>query len=366
MTTPKALLLGSITVALAAATPCWLTAPAWSAPLPAAQAGGSTLPREIVGATAPLSSDQSKVLSEFIEGFVNTIETTREGRSMDDARRALVEPLRDPSATPVFRRAFSGAAVSRLGPIIGGKDTQRAIHAMQVAAFIGTPEALALITGRLGAEEGDASRRLSAASTLGHALEVATGLSAVEFDTIDRAVFAAAEKETEPAVIQRHFRVLTIIASRSGVPEASATLARTNQVKLVRGVLSKIDAKGAADGRMVVVARAIADLQKQWTKLTSAHDKFGPIVAPLLIDVLGAGAKQWDAAHSDEGDPKSFADAVGGAEVLLRVVDTRLRAKAGEVTPANAISNAWEAKDRKAFDELVAKWTKVVSAPPYR
>ena len=197
MTTPKALLLGSITVALADATPCWLTAPAWSAPLPAAQAGGSTLPREIVGATAPLSSDQSKVLSEFIEGFVNTIETTREGRSMDDARRALVEPLRDPSATPVFRRAFSGAAVSRLGPIIGGKDTQRAIHAMQVAAFIGTPEALALITGRLGAEEGDASRRLSAASTLGHALEVATGLSAVEFDTIDRAVFAAAEKETE-------------------------------------------------------------------------------------------------------------------------------------------------------------------------
>lgn len=368
MTTPKALLFGSISVALAAAIPGTLTASAWSAPVPVAapQSGGSTLPREIVTATATLSSDQSKLLNEFVEGFINTIETTRDGKSMEDARRALVEPLRDPASTPVFRRAFSGAATSRLSPIIKGKDTQRAIHAMQVAAFTGTPEALALITGRLGPDEADASKRQNAASTLAHALEEVVGLNAVDFDAINRAVSAAAEKETEPTIVLRELRALSVIASRSGVPDSSADLARTNQVKMVRGILAQIGASNAADDRMLIVARAIGDMQKQWTKLTTAHGKLGPAIAPFLVDVLATASKQWEAAHGEGPDAKAYAEAVTGAEVLLRVIDTRLRSKAGEVSAAGAISKAWDAGDKAAFDDLTAKWTKIVAAAPYR
>jgi hypothetical protein len=371
MTTSKALLLGSLSLALTVAFPAALTAHAGAAsPLPRVQSGATTLPREIVTATGPLNADQSKLLLGFIEGFVNTIETTRDPRSLDDARRALVEPLRDPAATPVFRRAFSATATSRLSPIVRGADTQRAIHAMQVAAFIGTPESLALITGRLDASEPDAAKRQNAASTIAHALEDVSGLTAVDFDAINRAIFAAAEKESEASIILREFRALSVIASRAGVPESSATLARANQAKLVRGILAQIGNPGGAqngsgsDTRMTIVAKAIADMQKQWTRLTSAHEKLGPTIAPLLVDVLQTTGRNWDAARASNS--AAHGEAVTGAEVLLRVVDARLRSKAGEVTPAGAIAKAWEANDKKAYDALVAKWTAVVGAAPYR
>ncbi len=375
MTTSKALLLGSLSLALTVAVPAALPASA-AAPQPSAalapQAGATTLPREIVTATAPLNADQSKLLLGFIEGFVNTIETTRDSRSLDDARRALVEPLRDPAATPVFRRAFSATATSRLSPIVRGTDTQRAIHAMQVAAFIGTPESLALITGRLDPSEPDPAKRQNAASTIAHALEDVAGLTAVDFDAISRAIFAAAEKESEASIILREFRALSVIASRTGVPESSAALARSNQAKLVRGILAQIGSQAGtqagsgpgSDTRMTIVAKAIADMQKQWTRLTSAHEKLGPTIAPLLVDVLATTGKNWDAARASNAT--AYGEAVASAEVLLRVVDARLRSKAGEVTAAGAIAKAWEANDKKAFDALVAKWTAVVGAAPYR
>lgn len=364
MTTPKALLFGSLSLALAVASAAWSAPAPAAAPQPLVQSGGSALPREIITATAPLTGDQSKALTSFVEGFVNTIETTQDGRSMDDARRALIEPLRDPSSTPVFRRAFSVAATSRLAPIVKGTDTQRAIHAMQVAAFIGTPESLALLTGRLGSGEPDAAKRQNAASTLAHALESVVGLTAVDFDAINRAIFAAATAETESTVLLRELRALSVIATRTGVPESSAALARTNQVTIVRGLLAQIAASTSADPRMSIVGRAIGDMQKQWTKLTSAHEKLGPAIAPLLVEVLKASAKQWDAAHGS--DATAYSDAVAGSEVLLRVIDARLRSKAGEVSPAGAIVKAWEANDKAGFDALVEKWSKVVEAAPYR
>jgi hypothetical protein len=366
MTTSKALLFGSLSLALTVALPAAIAAPAAAQPKASAapQSGPTTLPREIVTATAPLNADQSKLLLGFIEGFVNTIETARDPRSLDDARRALVEPLRDPAATPVFRRAFSATATSRLSPIVKGADTQRAIHAMQVAAFIGTPEALALITGRLDTSEPDPAKRQNAASTIAHALEDVAGLTAVDFDTISRAIFAAAEKESEASIILREFRALSVIASRAGVPESSATLARSNQAKLVRGMLGQLGTGAGSDTRMTIVAKAIADMQKQWTRLTSAHEKLGPTIAPLLVDVLATTGKNWDAARASGSD--AYGEAVASAEVLLRVVDARLRSKAGEVTAAGAIAKAWEANDKKAYDALVAKWTAVVGAAPYR
>ncbi|MBL9119693.1 MAG: hypothetical protein JNL80_07255 [Phycisphaerae bacterium] len=374
MTTPKAFLLGAVFVSLLAGSTALARVP---------QSGPTTLPDRIINATEALSGADQGVLAKFIEGYTNSLETAKDSATIEDARRALIEPFRTGLARPAFRNAFSNAAVKPLKRIIEGTDTRRAILAMQVAAFIATKDSLALITSRLSDTEKDVAKRQNAASTIGHALENMIGSNArpeetaprlndVDFDGVTRAITAAAEKETEVTITLQELKALSIIASRSGIGAKSATLARANHVTIVESVLNRVAASKAPDVGIRIVTAAIGDFQRQWTRAPATHATVGPVIAPLLVKVLKTSAAQWDAAHgagSGEGDDvakRDYADAVAGSEVLLRVVDSRLRSNAAAVTAERAIIGAWDAGDRKAFEEAVAKWEKVVSEKPYR
>jgi hypothetical protein len=231
-----------------------------------------------------------------------------------------------------------------------------------------TPQSFALITGRLSASESDLAKRQSAASTIGHALQLPAvkDFNAVDLAAVIRAITTAANAETQTTVVVQQLRALSIVATRDDVQAASAALARTNQITIVRGILTSIAANPKPDRRMVVVARAIAELQEQWTKLTSEASTLGPMIAPLLTETLQVGSKQWDAAHGESDEADLYTETIAAAEVLLRVIDARLRSKAGEVSPASAIANAWKAGDKKAYDELVAKWSAALNGPPYK
>ncbi len=362
MTTPKAFLLGCVAAAFVAGSPFAVAAP---------QSTPTVLDRTTIATTSPLTADQAKTLDAFVEGWTNVIASTSNAKDLADARRTLIEPLRDPSATAVFRRAFSGASVSRLEPIVNGKDTQRAIVAMQVARFVGTPESLELIVGRLSTEkESDVAKRLSAASTIGFALgEV--DLTAVQFDTLTRAIAAAAEKEREALVLLQEVRALAEFVKRPKAPAASTEQARTSQVKVLRSLMAQLATANGADAMVQVVNQALITLRDQWTNLPQADQmKLGPVLAPALAELFAIGAKQWDAAHDVDarGGPRaqSYSDAIAAAEVLLRIVDKTVRPSGGGIGAEKAIAKAWDANDRKAFDDEVAKWTKVVAAAPYR
>lgn len=377
MTTPKAFLLGAVCVSLLATSAAFARAP-----YPGMQSGPGNLPERIVNASETLSGADLEAVNAFVEANANALESATTSSSMEQARKDLIEPFRAGLARPAFRNAFSAAAVKRLKPIIEGKDTQRAILAMQVAAYIATKDALSLITSRLGEGEKDVAKRQNAASTIGHAMETVVGSNArpedtsarlndVDFDVVTRAITTAAEKEEEVSIILQELKALSIIANRPGVGAKSLAMARSNHVTIVEAVLSRVAASKTPDVRIRIVTSAVSDFQRQWTKAPATHATVGPVIAPMLIKVLSTSAAQWDAAHgtdSGEGDElvkKDYADAVAGAEVLLRVIDSRLRSDATPVTAERAIIKAWDAGDRKAFDEAVAKWSKVLAEKPY-
>lgn len=374
MTTPKTLLLGAVLVSLLADSTALARAPQ-------PQSMGK-LPERIVTANEGLTAADLEALAKFVDELVNIVETSRTPGALEDARRDLVEPFRSGLAKAGFRNAYSNAAVKRLKPVIEGSDVQRAIVAMQVAAFIGTKDSLSLIVSRLDASERDVAKRQNAASTIGHAMEMIAGSNAppqesgarlndVDIDTFTRTITSAAEKEPEVSVVLQELRALSIIAGRPGIGAKSAALARERHVQVVEAVLARVEASKTPDVRIQIVTAAVADFQRQWTRNTASHSTVGPVIAPLLAKVLKTSGAQWDAAHGsgsavgDDAVMRDYADAVAGAEVLLRVIDSRLRSGAAPVTAEGEIKKAWDSNDRAAFDAAVAKWIKIVGEKPY-
>jgi hypothetical protein len=370
MMTPKASLLGAVLLSLSVGTTAWARSP---------QSTPASLPDRIVTSNESLSGDDQKLLAKFIEGYTNLIESATATGAAEDARRALVEPFRGGLAKAGFRNAYSNAAVPHLKTIIEGKDTRRAILAMQVAAFIATKDSLALIAARLGEGEPDVAKRQNAASTIGHAFERVAGTNAridepgprlndIDIDTLTRTIAAAAAKESEISIVLQELRALSIIAARPGVGAKSASLARENHTDVVEAVLQRVEASPTPDGRIRIVTSAIADFQRQWTRDTSSHAAVGPIIAPLLMKVLRTSGNRWDAVHgsASDGIGDDYGQAVASAEVLLRVIDARLRSNAAPVTAEKEIATAWKDGDRKAFDAAVEKWAKVVAGAPYK
>jgi hypothetical protein len=357
MTTPKAFLIGCVAAAFLAG-PSLAFAP---------QATPNSLDRAIVTASSPLGAQQNEALEAFIGGWINVLESSSNARNLVSARQNLVDSFRDGTATPIFRRAFSGIAVPRLEPIVKGKDLQRAIMAMQVARFIGTPESIALLTARLNvAQEADAGKRLSAASNLIGALSDAK-LTAVEFTTAARAIGAAASSETDALVVLQQVRALSSLVRRSDLPPQAATFARTTQVEVLRSLLQQLREGSAADARIGILNQALITLRDQWLQLKEAErTAVGPTLAPALADVFAIGGKQWETARSDPEQATQYAEAIAIAEVLLRSVDRTVRPNGGGTGAEKAIATAWDAGNKSAFDAEVAKWTTVLGAAPYK
>lgn len=341
-----------------------LAAPGW------AQVGSGSLERAILTATASLSSEQQAKLDAFVTEWAGLIADSKDPRRVDEGRRVLIEPLRDPAATAVFRRAMSQLAIERLEPVIGGADLQRAINAMQVVRFLRTPESLDLITGRVSPErENDAGKRLAAASILAAAL-VDAEVGQIQFDAATRAIVAASERESNSLVILQSLRALAAIQGRPNVPAASAELARASQAGILRSLVGSIASRSEADERMTAVSRALIALRNQWLEIARPDAaRLGPQLAPALGEVLAAAGKHWDSAQKNPSLKSAYAGSIASAETLLRIIDRSARPNEYRNVPdteSRVMEAAWERGDRAAFTAELERWQKILAAAPYR
>ncbi|MDZ4753114.1 MAG: hypothetical protein SGJ11_01290 [Phycisphaerae bacterium] len=360
MTTPKAFLLGCVAAAFVAGSPlstCY---------------GQQTLDSAILAVQTKLSAEQQAVLKKFLDEWLNSIESpgTRP-RDLVDARQALILPLQGRTTSLVFRQAYAELALKRLSAMAAGTDTQRAIIAMQIARYIGTSDALAIIVERLSpAREPDVGKRMSAATTLGLALPDAvsnTKMTGAQIDAITREVERAALSETDTLVLLQEVRALTsavtaATVNASNISAATADRARIAQVKVLQKLIKQIGIDNSADAR-VSVNQALLTLRDQWLALRGLADRqrLGPVIAPALADAFDLAGKQWDAAHADPAMTKNYSDIIVLAEALLRNVDSVVRPSGPAVGPERAVASAWDANDRKTFDAQVAKWMSVLA-----
>lgn len=339
----------------------------------AAWGQASTLDRAILTASAPLDGPKTTALKDFVSRWTGDLTNSTDPAEITAARNALTEPARDPSATPIFRRAYSQAVLAELKPVVTGTDLRRAVNAMQVARFLRSPEAVDLIVERTSpAAEPDANKRLAAASTLVAAVTDAE-LSPVQWDGITRDLVAAGVAEKDDQVLVQEIKALGGIARRENFPAASAEAAQAGQVKIFAVLADSVAASPKADPRMASVARALVMLRNQWLELSRAQaTKLGPSLGRPLGSVLTAADRHWETAKVDPETQASYEIAVATSETLLRLVDRTLRPNAYPATKPGAkdeegrtLASAWTGSMKDAFAAEVKRWMGIVGAAPY-
>jgi len=353
-----------------AAAPTAPTAPGWTPIQP--QALPTTLDRAITTTTTALSGAQTAVLKTFVEGWIDQIANGKDANEWDEARRTLIEPLRDPAASSAFRRAFATIALPKLDELVAGKDSQKAIYAMQVARYTRTTESVELLKNRISPEtESDAGKRLAAASTLAEALTNAD-LNQPQFDAVIRAITSAAEREKNPLVVLQLLDALVSIVKRSGgqnvtpTPPLSVAAARDAQVKVIHSLVDSIAAGKTADARMAAVQRAVLSMRNQWVDIKGPErTALGTALAPALVDVISIAQNHWESGHKDERLTRTYGDAVVTVETMLRIIDKAARPNAAP-SPEKVLGTAWDNSSKSDFDAEFARLKGIVAAPPYR
>jgi len=353
----------------------WATVAAVAAAVgqPMAWAQSPAVDRATLTATSPLDAAKTAALKDFVSGWTSDLAESTDPAEITAARNALTDPARDPSASAIFRRTYSGVVLAELRPIVEGKDLRRSINALQVARFLRSPESVELIAGRLSpTAEPDVSKRLSAASTLAAAV-LDADLSPVQCDGITRDIVAAAGLEKDDQVLLQQMKVLSGIARRPGLAPASADTALGGEVKVFAGLVDSVAAGPKADVRMASVARALVSLRNQWLELSRPQaTKLGPTLGPAIGKVLDIADRHWETARGNPETQQSYEIAVATGETLMRLVDRSLRPNAYPAPKAGAkdddarvLASSWTDGQKDAFSAEVKRWAGIVSAAPY-
>jgi len=335
-----------------------------------AQSSGG-LDRSILSSGAALSDAQKKNIATFGAPSFETIKSSTDGKALDDARTALISPLRDPSGTAAFRKGYGTVLIAELGPVAKGKDLRRALLAMQIIRFARSAEAFDLLVERATpATEGDAGKRIAAASLLVDGLAEADVPNAY-FEGAARRLRDAATAEGDWRALQQKLLAISIAATRKDLPAESSRNIRRMQVEALSAVAKAIRASSKADTRALAVQRILIGVRNDMLQMPQAdRSAFGKALAPMLGELLAAASAQWTSAHDNAELKASYGSLSNACEVLLRLVDRAERpaAYAGSKPDADArvLAPAWDSSDKAKFDAEVKRWTDILGAAPYK
>lgn len=331
----------------------------------------TSIDRAIVGATAPLSDAQKSTVAAFIAKQGGAFKSGTDSEAMEGARWAMVSLLRDPAASPNFRKAFAVAAIAELGALIKGSDVQGAVQAMQVLRFTRATEAADLLLERSSpASEPNAAKRISASTLLAESLKDVDA-NAAYFESTARRLREACSAETDPVALQQKLLAMSSAARRKDLPPDNSRAVRKALVETLSGLAKSIKGSKAADPRMQTMQRALISVRNDVVEMSQAErSAVAKVLAPSLIDLVAAASAQWESAHADAQAATAYASTMNSCEVLLRLLDRSERPGAYEGGKPDGdqrlLSPAWDTKDRSKFDAEAKRWTDIVSAPPYR
>lgn len=334
--------------------------------------GQSTaLDRSILSASGALNDGQKTAVSSFVGKHAEAIRTGTDARAVEEAKASLATPVRDPAATPNFRKAYGQILIVELAPVAKGSDLHRALNAMQALRFSRTPEALDVIIERTTvASESNPAKRIAAASLAADAFEDLDASNAA-FETAARRLRDAAVAETDWLALQQKLAAIGAAARRKELPAENARNVRRTQAEAIASVAKAMKASSTADSRMRAIQRTLVGLRNDLLVMQSAdRSAVAKVLAPALADLLACANAQWDAAHADPTLSASYASVLNNCEVLLRLIDRGERPQAYAGTKpegdARVLGPAWDAKDKAKFEAEANRWAGIVAAAPYK
>lgn len=304
--------------------------------------------------------------------------------SVQMARTRLTDPLRTVSGQPaslLFRTTYSKSLIPKLTEIINGPSRYQAINAIQVAASLGTADALTLMERHIEpAEEARPHIRLWAAIGIGRCLDIPT----LRSDKINGSLVSlsyGAKQETDPLVLRRELETLDQAVHNKRAKNLGGEAIRDKAIELEIAVV-KETMKRLKEGKapaallaglqpgLVLIRNQYIDPQLQRQELKTENNRsekvatyIGRNVAPQLGQVYDVILVNESAIRSDPELAKAAGQLLDSSESTLKLVDSHLRG--GETPAVSSGRDLWTQGNRSGLEESRDKWQVVLTAQPY-
>ncbi len=276
---------------------------------------------------------------------------------VDEARAKLFEPLRAVVISQEFRFEYAKAALPGLNKAISTGAPHAAVNALQIVAFLGTPEAFNIIVSHVSADDEKVDDiRLWAAKSFAPAVRQGI-VPANEINKALRRLETAASREDYWLALQRQFEAIASVNS---------PLSRELQVNVLRAITSRMQKQKGPSELMQAAYPALLLLRDWYIPLPGTDQEvvvLGKSLAPVLHDLCTVAQGHWDLAQADPAARQSYGGVVTISENLLKVIDSQVRPATD--APRSEMSKGWSDRDKARFVTGYNQWGSVIKQPPY-
>ena len=289
-----------------------------SAPASTALAQATRLPGSIVTATRPLTPEESRALSQFLDQ--NLVKLS--GSDKDEVRSArsdLIRALSQSTATPLFRSECSKALLPRLNEIVGSKDLFSATNALEVMRALCTSESvLALCKAADPDSQRSPALRLVASSGIPSSISKTT-MNEAQAAMVVRAMKQSIQSESSWMAATYDFQALFALATSKTIPAPAQKEARKAQVDAIKSLAERVS-KGGDDAALVhALWRSLGVVLQQQVALTPAGElaAMNKGLSPVLAKVVAMGDEPPKGEGASDSDFREVAAVAGNLRTIL-------------------------------------------------
>jgi len=295
---------------------------------PDAHAQATRLPSSIITATKPLTADESRALSQFLDGNLVKLAGTDQD-AVRSARSELIRALSQSTATPLFRSECAKTLLPRLNELVEAKDLFAATNALEVMRALCTSDAvLALCKVADPDSQRSPALRLVAASGIPSSID-RTPMNDAQAAIVVRAMRQSIDSESSWMAATYDFQALFTLATSKKIPARAQKEARKAQVDAIKSLADRV-AKGGDDAALVhALWRSLGVILQQQVALTPASElaAMNKGLAPVLAKVVAMGDAPPKGAGASDGDFREVAAVAENLRTILGRTSGRSRGR---------------------------------------
>jgi len=295
---------------------------------PVAHAQGTRLPSSIITATRPLTADESRTLSEFLDANLVRL-SAQDQDGVRSARSELIRALSQSTATPLFRSECAKTLLPRLNEIVDAKDLFAATNALEVMRALCTPDAiLALCKAADPDSQRSPALRLVAASGIPSSID-RTPMNDAQAAIVVRAMRQSIDSESSWMAATYDFQTLFTLATSKKIPANAQKEARKAQVDAIKSLAQRVS-NGGDDAALVhALWRSLGVILQQQVAVTPASElaAMNKGLSPVLAKVVAMGGSPPKGAGASDGDFREVASIAENLRTILGRTSGRARGR---------------------------------------
>lgn len=316
------------------------------------------LRQEITALSGTPSAEQTALIDNYARYWAGQLNAATPDEVVR-ARRELLRPANDISATDIFRTAYARTLVPLLDPIISQPAGERqfaAVNAMLVMAALRGDQALQSVLRRINmADEKRPGIRMLAAQAVRN-IATGSGITPQRVTAAVRDLGRAAAAETDPVALRDQFAALAAIPTDES---------RDERIRTLNTVVDRMRGDSGPSALMPAAYAAVVQLRDEFfdSKDPARQRAFGSSLGPALGKMLTLAQSHWEGVQSDPRAKDLYGKVIQAVEAALRRVDGLVR---GTASPSSNLKTSWDSGDRTRFETDLTGWQTILQASPYK